>query len=83
MAVVKASWRLSRLDMKLFTSRASSLLETSSAAFLIAAAFAIAASAAFLTLCAAFAVAVSSASDSVVPSVEPVGLPDSQSAVLD
>ena len=76
MTVVKASWRLNRLVMKLFTSRASSLLETSSAAFLIAAASTIAVSAAFLILRAAFAVAVRSASDSVAASVETVGFPD-------
>ena len=78
MAVVEASWRLNRLVMKVFMSRASSLLKTSLATALVASAFAITASAASLALCAAFALAISSASDSVVASVEPVGLPDVQ-----
>ena len=76
-AVVEASWRLNRLKvMKVFISRASSWLETSLAAALVASAFAIAASAASLALCAMSALAVNSASDSVV--VEPVEIPGVQ-----
>ena len=68
--VIDASSCLDRLLMKVFMSRASSLLETSLAAALVASALAIAASAASLALCATLA------SDSLVASEEPDGSPD-------
>jgi len=72
--VVEAAWRLNRLLAWSFISRLFSLLETSSAAAFVASAFAIAASAASFFSCASFALLVRSASDPVVPSVEPVGV---------
>ena len=76
--VAEGSWRLNRLPYvsvtNLFISKPLSWLETSSAAALVASAFAIAASAASFFSCASFALLVRSSSDPVVPSVEPVGV---------
>jgi len=69
--VVEAAWRLIRLLTNLFISRPVSSLETSSAAFFVAVAFAISASAASFFSCASFAFLVRSSSD---PAVEPVGV---------
>jgi len=69
--VVEAAWRLIRLLTNLFISRPLSSLETSSAAFFVAVAFAISASAASFFSCASFAFLVRSSSD---PAVEPVGV---------
>ena len=69
--MVEAAWRLIRLLTNLFISRPASSLETSSAAFFVAVAFAISASAASFFSCASFAFLVRSSSD---PAVEPVGV---------
>jgi len=69
--VVEAAWRLIRLLTNLFISSPLSSLETSSAAFFVAVAFAISASAASFFSCASFAFLVRSSSD---PAVEPVGV---------
>ena len=69
--MVEAAWRLIRLLTNLFISRPLSSLETSSAAFFVAVAFAISASAASFFSCASFAFLVRSSSD---PAVEPVGV---------